>query len=611
VRARHRRGASTLVRLLLALPIALSCEPLDDGRRHEVIARLAAAEGASTDPPAATEPVKLAQSTRHAVPLLANTQRSFEVSTERSARRIVFSIGARGGDPGSAAVFSIERRSGDAWQPVFRQAVDSNGVWSDHRVDLPAGSRHFRFVTEPREPATHAGKAFWGSVSFTAPEPATPADPHEPPPNVILVSLDTLGAAYLGSFGHVSDASPAIDAFLADGFSFRRAFAQYPATLGSHATLFTGLYPLHHGFYGMTSRRLPSLVETFAGRGYRTAAFTENAFVGSDFGFSTGFDRYEDGVGEGAALHGQSERTFRDAEQWLADAGRDTRFFLFVHTYEVHSPYTPRDADAQALADRLTPGDTRSIGAAAMLRHNRGEQLLDEAAIDRLEALHAGEIQYLDRIVGGFFERLRELGLDDDTIVVLTADHGDLFGEQGRLEHGGTLHNRVLHVPLAFRWPGRIEAGVSNDPVQLADVLPTLLELAELGLPDRLDGRSLAGALRGDGTAPPARPAFSETDADDEDCKIRGGCELSRVAVQTGRFKLVVSLTDAGEALYDLEADPLETRDVSSQHPEELQRHRAMIAGYLESATPASPAKPGPALDDETRRRLRALGYID
>jgi arylsulfatase A-like enzyme len=471
--------------------------------------------------------------------------------------------------------------------------------------------RRFRFRTEPAA----EGSALWGGVTLLS-DQGGPAGA----PNLVLLSLDTLGAAYLSAFGNRAgdrtDVSPRIDAFLGEGFSFDRANAQYGNTLVSHVSLFSALYPRRHGLYPHTPFvPFDSLVERLADAGYRTTAFTEGAYVASGWGFARGFDDYDDGsIGLESQTSGHADETFARAADWLARSGRDAPFFLFVHTYEVHLPYLLEGKEDAAIAAAMTPDDPRRIPPARQaqgtLAHNSGRSRFPPRDLDRLRALHTGEVHRLDGVVGRFLDRLAELGLEESTLVVLTADHGDQFGEDDRVGHGNSLHNRVLHVPLAFRWPGRIAPGHSDTPVQLVDVLPTLLDLAGLAAPDDLDGRSLAPAMRGETL--PEHAAYAELLSGAGECArlaLPEGCRVDRYAAQTRRFKLVRSQVPPFERLYDLERDPLETRDVAARHPGELARLEGLLDDYM-ALPPSEHVRSGEGrIDAQTLRALKALGY--
>jgi arylsulfatase A-like enzyme len=587
-----------------------------------VVARWADLSAAGNHALPPVEALRLGTRTREAVEVLPVSQ--LLVSTPETASTLLFSVGARTTKPVPGAIhFSIQAQLGSGWRTIFSDAVvPDGGSWKDHEIDLVAvapGARSFRFETRSPHPAesdaaTAEVQAWWGSVTWLARE----APGVSPGPNIILISLDTLGAAHLSSYENAPGISPEIDAFLDEGFSFRRAFAQYGNTLVSHASLFTGLYPIHHGFYpGGPLVGIDSLVVNLARAGWLTAAFTEGAFVSASYGFGHGFDWYDDGaLGLSRQMAGGATQTFTRAGDWLEGIGKDTRFFLFVHTYEVHAPYLPRDDAARALAERLSPEDGRGFSsehqARLALAHNSGRQRMGETEFRKLHALHSAEIHWLDRVVGDFMARLDTLGLAEDTLVVLTSDHGDQFGEADKVGHGETLHNRVHHVPLGFRWPGRIEPGRSDAPVQLIDVLPTVFELAGHEVPAERDGQSLVPIMSGE--AIPARPAFAEQITAPGEClrlNLPRECRLDRYSVQTGRFKYVTSKVPAYERLYDVDADPLETRDLLSAHPQETDRHRELLRRYLADAPPVRTPGAIIAPDEATRKRLEALGYLD
>lgn len=340
--------------------------------------------------------------------------------------------------------------------------------------------------------------------------------------------------------------------------------------------------------------------------------------MASGWGTSRGFDWYDNGPPQQGTTAGFAPRTFAEAAHWLEEYGRDTRFFLLVHTYEVHSPYLPRDEASRRILERFSPHDTRPLPArwqvAAILTHNAGRGAISDADLLRMRAHYLATIHGLDALVAGLLAELEALGLDRDTLVVLLADHGEQFGERGKVTHGESLHDRVLRVPLGFRWPGRIEPGESDAPVMLVDVLPTVFELVGLPAPEGVDGRSLAGWILRRPAAPEPRPAFSELGGPGAECErlaLGPDCRLDRYAVQSGRFKLISSRLPPGEALYDLESDPRELHDVAARHPEELARLRALLERYLAGRSEAdSPAPAGEPLDPTLRERLEALGYL-
>ena len=590
---------------MVSLALLLGCG--DAGPPWSVVGRPSATTPRSI-------PLALDQLSRHA------RAGSFEIESGEPVSQLRFSIGVRGGDRATGpARFAVAAQRGEGWETVFEEVLRPGPrAWHDRVVDLPEGLRgasRFRFESslEGADPALLL-EAYFGS-------PVLLARREDTRPNVVFLLLDTLGASYLGHFGEFAGVSPSIDAFLADAYSFRRAYSQYGATLTSTTSLLTGLYPVHHGNYGGRASlmtRIDSLVEEFAATGYFTAAITEGGFVSSGWGTSAGFDWYDNGPPQQSTTAGFAPRTFPEAKRWLREHALDNRFFLVVHSYEVHAPYLPRTQAARAMIERVSARDTRPLPGRwqtnAMRSHNAGRGKISPQDLQRMKGHHLATVHELDEFVGGFLDELAALGLEDETLVVLLADHGDQFGERGKVGHGESLHNRVLHVPLGFRWPGRIEPGESPAPVQLVDVMPTVLELIGEPVPAGLDGRSLAPWILREPELPAPRAAFSELRGPNSECErldLDRHCRLYRYSVQTERFKFVSSEVPPGEVLYDLDVDPAELQDVAAEHPEELARHRALLKAYLaDGRVDEADAGEEQALDPTTRGRLQALGYI-
>ena len=404
----------------------------------------------------------------------------------------------------------------------------------------------------------------------------------------------------------------------------------FPNTLVSHASLFTGKYPKGHGVYRDEALDVDVLASVLARHGYLTAGVTEDGFVSSDFGFDRGFDFYSDGASERFGhILGDARLTFDDAIEWLDAYGKLSPFFLFVHTYEVHSPHFKRDSEAARLVDALFPGydgpyrpelyeleEFTNLLEGSQVRHNTGEEALSERDRRYIRALYAGEINYLDRMLAEFVRELEGFDLPEPPILVLLSDHGEEFGEHGATTHGFSLYNAALQVPLAFLWRGRSTPGESDVAVQLVDVMPTLLELLEIPVPSGVDGQSLAPAVLGRVDDPPMRPIFAELMLYSEECEglePLDPCPGHRLSVQTERFKLVSSLEPREERLYDLLEDPGETTDVSARFGEELERHRSLIEQYIADAPrrQAGEKAPPAQVDEDTQQQLDALGYIE
>ncbi len=576
---------------------------------------------------AAVRKVRLAGATRDALALGAGGEAI--AVCDGSAGVFVVSTGARGVPASAAVAFYVDVEGAQGWVPLWRGG-GAAGVWADHRIELlatgAAAERRLRLRAVPS--AAAAGmEFFWGSPRFL---PARPSGSQ--PMNVILISLDTLGAAYLGTYGGHAKASPNIDAFLGRSFAFHRAYATYPNTLVSHASLLSGLYPSSHGVYGSlrNSRVGVDLLSTvLRERGYFNVAFTENAFVSSDFGFDEDFDWYDDGPDRGeASFLGDARETFGRARQWLERFGADAPFLLFVHTYEVHSPYIARDEESRRIADGVFAGPEVPSHAAATADvehlHNAGFERLSPDQIRRLEALHVGEIHYLDRQFAELMASIERMPFAERTLVVVFADHGDEFDPHGKIGHGETLHDIVMHVPLAFYLPAgagsavRVLPGGYDRPVSLVDVAPTVLDL--LGIAGALpgDGRSLRPLLAGEASELPPRAVFTELLKAAGVCAEAGlpeDCFVGRFGVYTDEARFEYSSVPRYEKL-------TKPADAASAGPAEgeSEAFHALLSAYVtgspwQSRAPWQPravdvqSAPRQDIDDATRERLEALGY--
>lgn len=392
-------------------------------------------------------------------------------------------------------------------------------------------------------------------------------------PNVVLISIDTLRADRLGCYGATGAETPAIDALARQGTLFRRAYSPLPLTLPAHATMLTGLEPPAHGLVdnGLTAAELgaPTLAERLQAAGYDTAAFVAAFVLNRVFGLDRGFILYDDGPPAETELrglfHGVADARERldAALAWLARP-RQRPFFLFLHLYDVHAPHVVPGPFARRFAAR--PYD--------------------------------GEVAYVDSQVRRLLDVLEARGLASATLVILTSDHGEGLGDHGEETHGIFVYDATLHVPLILRLPGRIPAGrVVEDPAGLADLAPTVLDL--LGLPPSAPshGRAQLRSRAGGG-----RVLWAQSDYP---ARHYGWARLR--SVRKGRWKYI----DAPRPeLYDVSRDPAEARDVASEQPAVVAQMASVLAAVEVDLGRARPAAVPKGPDEETRRRLAALGYV-
>lgn len=428
--------------------------------------------------------------------------------------------------------------------------------------------------------------------------------------NVILISLDTLRADHLGAYGYERNSSPELDAVANQSVLFERCFAQAPTTLPSHMSIFTGLYPRRHGVLKKSlvlSDRTPTLASLLRERGYATAAFTGGGFVRERFGYH-GFDRFEHSDYWDASYRSENDQ-FEEMLGWV-DA-RSEPFFLFWHSYRVHSPYNPPPKadrfsdpayDGIVVVDPDIPTEVCD-GVEARGCQWKGlpyfQRILDR--MNREDVQHVvdkydGELLSLDALVGRLWKQLEARSLLENSVVVIVSDHGETFAERERnakIGHG-LPYREVLHVPLIVYAPG-LEAGRRRaEIVETIDLMPTVLDLVGVTTPAGLDGQSLANGTIAHGR----RFAFAES--------WRGN-DLKAVSVIGGQHHLI-DWSGEQDEIFDLSIDSLEHRNLIKLETAAVERLR-QIARRIGERPPAATVR-GEVLDDETLHQLDALGYL-
>ncbi len=444
-----------------------------------------------------------------------------------------------------------------------------------------------------------------------------------PGPNVVLISIDTLRADRLGAYGATSGSTPHIDALARAGIVFEDTSANAPYTLPAHATLFSGQFPSVHGVEDrgrlLSPARSPVLARILAARGYRTQAFAAGGFLTPDFGFHAGFDgfaivdplrhtgsRYFDEFRreypEQSPATLATEPGVERVKRWLG-AHAEEPFFLFLHTYEVHDyDPPPGTTDCAASGCRSSLADHRT------LLFPRRTEPFPGTAEDRahLGHLYDAALRHVDAQLGSLFAELERLDLDLDerTLVVVTTDHGEELFERGRLQHGKTLYDEILRIPLVLRIPGHAPARLATPAMQV-DVAPTLLAALGFAPDPRMQGVDLLQQ------ALIPRPIWAEVD----DHFVR------KASLRADGWKLVhgpldakVSIPNAREwELFDLARDPHEKLDAAEREPARRARRKDQLAGFEDQLRAASEAlgtiEEGAELDERAQRLLEHLGY--
>lgn len=531
-------------------------------------------------------------------------------------------IGEAGGQKSTLFEKTLHSRSKD-WGAVFSPVSIDLKKFHNRRVT-------FTFTTEASCPGTARPgdgmlPAFWSNpVLFS------PGAKDDQRPNVILISLDTLRADHLGCYGYSRPTSPALDALASDGVRFDEALSTSSWTLPAHVSMLTSLTVAHHGVLDegyVLGPSLRTLADYLRGRNYVTAAFTGGGYVGSPFGFARGFDFYVD---ENTPLENPRSAgiLLGESADWIRrNAGK--KFFLFLHTYQPHDPYASPPPAGQAFLKENDPW--KSLYLAGYLGPRGVYRPLSEREKANVVALYDGDVKNTDEaLVGPLVRCLKDLGLYDRTMIIITSDHGEEFFDHGSWLHGPSLHNELTRVPLIIKFPRSRSRGVKvTTPVQIVDILPTVLE--ELGLPappDSIDGRSVLALTRKDRQAP--REFLSEIYGRFEfPSPLQGGSpSLRLVSIVSGGYKLILSI--ASERFYyffsprpslppaielelfDLANDPGEQVNLAAKRPDLVRSLRARIEAYLAAAAKGKTPGAGkrPIFDQSFEERLKAFGYI-
>ncbi len=402
-----------------------------------------------------------------------------------------------------------------------------------------------------------------------------------PPPNVVIITLDTTRADHLACYGYPRPTTPRIDELASEGTVFDRCLSPVPVTLPSHATIFTGTYPTFHGVRDNAGFELPeqmtTLAEVLNGRGYSTAAFIGAFPLDSRFKLDQGFRVYDDDVrppsGDslGRAPADQlfyEERKADDVTEaaltWLDDNSGGP-FFIWLHYFDPHMPYNAPDPFNELFA----------------------------------ESPYAAEIAFTDDNVGRFVDVLRKERLIDHTLVVVVGDHGEGLGDHGELTHGLTIYDSILRVPLIIRVPGQAPGRIPS-AVQTIDVMPTVCELVGVEIPPEVQGSSLVAQMGGG--ASPERDSYFES--------LRGRLQYGWSPIfglGQGEWKFIAA---PEPELFNVARDPGETHNLIDRHSDVARDLESRLTLLREEIRSPGASAAAVWIDSATRDRLAALGYL-
>lgn len=426
----------------------------------------------------------------------------------------------------------------------------------------------------------------------------------QPKLNVILISMDTLRADHLGCYGYSRDTSPHLDALSKESVLFKQVVAQAPYTVSSHMSMLTSLYPSFHKVNLIRESTMNPKIETLAERlynnGYRTWAIVGGGQMSSDYGLSEGFESYT----EFTSPHRDVWRKIQETIGFI-EKEKNNNFFIFFHSYKPHAPYNPIPPYDTMFSPDYSGPVSGSIEQIEDI--NSGQLEVTPEDIQHLIALYDGDIREMDDQIVELFDYLKKEGLDKRTLIVFTSDHGEEFGEHGKVGvHSHTVYDELLLVPLILHLPEILPKGAVYDTqVQSVDILPTILDLTGINLKDApIHGESLLPLIKNGTQDENSRHAFSERLAADGNHFRSSRSSRFKYIMQDNKKKSIVA-----HFYYDLPADPQEQNSLKLT-PEKLREMFNQILFLIEEGKRADTFQRGKKIDKDTLETLKALGYI-
>jgi arylsulfatase A-like enzyme len=419
----------------------------------------------------------------------------------------------------------------------------------------------------------------------------------KPVQKVILISIDTLRPDYLGCYNNRMETSPNIDEFASENVLFTNATSHAPSTAISHKSILYSLYPAVHqsSTNSVPEEKIKSPIETLRLNGFKTAAFVGGGQLSRKFGFARGFDTYQEGGKYNPSDSRESLETLETSVNAWLDRNSQDKFFLFLHTYQVHCPYYP-------------PVDYRNRAAWYTGRINPREacgdnyynlRKLSSTDIRYIRDLYAGEVQYVDDFIGRLLEGLKDRDIYEETLIVFFSDHGESLGERGYIGHN-LLYSTHLSIPLILKIPGVSGTRVDH-PVEGIDIMPTVFSVLNLKRPYRFQGRDLLPIVTRKALVKRSRIQIAE--------------QSGRVRIKKGKMVAIFSPRGGQpEEVYDVEKDPAErTNLIRTQHlflAECKREYSNLIKSSRDLASMfVIPESGAPALDEQTKEQLKSLGY--
>ena len=429
-----------------------------------------------------------------------------------------------------------------------------------------------------------AEKIFWKNLKLEF-EPSgknakisSPASQNKKP-NIFFYLIDALRADHLEPYGYQKAVSPNIRRFSAEAVIFERAYTQASWTRPAVASIMTGLYPSTHGTVDrgdMLADSIPTLPALLRASGYQMIGVNAQPNVGNAFGFDRNFQSYK------LIADSQSDKVYEEIVK-VFDAGIVQPAFTYIHVIDTHRPYSPLPEFFQATQD---------------CKHEK--EISRELSMPCARAMYDSLIRQSDFYFGAFLDTLKKKNLYQDSVIILTADHGESFMEHGMFGHGKSVYEPEIRVPLMMRFPeGKFAGKRIKGAVQHIDLLPTILDLSSTRYPPALDGQSLLNFIESE---PEIRPIFSELSLDNQNDK----------ALVLGNYKLIATKAHSGMRykFHDLSSDPNENRNIAANEPVRFGYMRTLLTHWISIQEKRKHQTKKAILDPETEEQLKGLGYL-
>lgn len=493
-------------------------------------------------------------------------------------------------------------------------------------------------------------------------------------PNIILIVVDTARAQNFSCYGYNRATTPAVDSIAEEGVRFENVSASSPWTLPSHASIFTGLYSSQHGAHAKhkyLDATNVTMAELLQWSGYKTVAINGNSWISDTFGFDRGFDDFiklwqwfqtttdvtnatfgmlpESYTSRwrqllkhllsgnalknvGNAFYARfldrrydygGRRATAEAKRWIRDRISDEQpFFMFINYLEPHLEYKPPlpfrhlYTEERALAERLVQSDQIKYAWQYIVGHTQ----ISDVELQTLRSLYDAELSYTDSLIKELYDFLDTESLLDETILAITSDHGENIGEHKLMDHQYCLYETLLNVPLIIRYPKRIDSGqVISEPAQLVDILPTVLELADVQHEHADSSMSGGISLLSGGSREfvvseylgpqPTIKALQRLVPDTTSANLHK-FERALRAIKVDQWKYIWS-SDGSHELYDLSVDPTESTNVIGNYPSVETKLQSKLDEWVSSVNSQNvKGEQDVEMDDATRQRLEALGYL-